>query len=404
MRNTYLNFKKAVLFVGVALLFGSPIQAQTLSWNGYTQGSVSPYVFSVGTAPNNMQAVVTTNSVTRHDNTPRYATTSGDYCYINGSLALHAGTFGSATSANNPHFTVTMTFNPGYTGTCNYAQFTIMDINSEESSKTFCDVLEISAMDGNGNPIAATTNALGSPAAGGITTTLASNLNRSVSGNILKITGHNSSQETQGSFNAGASCGITTVRVKPPDNVWLKSITIKYRPAHGTTTGNTYWNFNTLRPAFQWISISNITLTPITCPTPLPVELSSFTGESEGRSNLLKWGTATEKNNSHFELERSTNGVEWEKISTINGAGTTLQPQFYRSYDNEFEHTVNYYRLKQVDYDGTEKLSDIVAIDNSIRTKILDKIVNTMGQEVDESYKGMKIYIYTDGTIIKKMD
>lgn len=406
MKNVHLNFKITVFLVGTILFYSFSIQAQTLSWNGYTQGAISPYVFNVGTSPNNMQAVVTTNAVTRGDNTPRYtATNPGAPCYIASSLALNANTFTSATSATNSHFTVTMTFNPGFSGTCNYAQFTIMDINSEESTQTFCDVLEISAIDGNGNAIAATTNALGLPAGGGITTTLASNVNRSLpGGNILKLTGHSSATETTGSFSAGASCAITTVRVKPPDNVWLRSITIKYRPAYGTNTSNTYYSFSTLRPANQWISISDITLTPITCPTPLSVDLLSFSGEATDRNNLLRWETSTEKNNSHFELERSTNEEEWKKIVTIEGSGTTLQQTSYNAFDTDFSPTVNYYRLKQVDYDGTEKFSSIVLIDNSVRTKIVDKIVNTMGQKVDESYKGMKIYIYTDGTVIKKMD
>lgn len=398
MKNTYLNLKSVILAAGITSFFSYCLQAQTtVSWNGYTSGAIGTN-FNSGTAPNNMTAVVTRNAVTLNDGTPKYtAGVTGPPCYIQG-LALNAGRFSSYTAATNSHYTVTMTFNPGnvggINGTCNSATFDLRDINSEESFKSFLDVVEISAMRADGTAVPVSS----------ITTTLASNVRRQDVGSIVKLVGHSNTSETVGSYASGTNCGDTRVIVNPGANTPLRSITIKYRPGYGTSSSNAYYDSGT-QPAVQYVSISNITLNSVgSCPDPLPVELSSFTGEAEGRSNLLQWKTATEKNNSHFELERSTNGEEWEKISTVNGAGTTLHQQFYRYYDSNFEHAVNYYRLRQVDYDGAERLSDIVAIDNSTRTKTLEKIVNTMGQKIDESYKGMKIYIYTDGTIIKKMD
>lgn len=139
-------------------------------------------------------------------------------------------------------------------------------------------------------------------------------------------------------------------------------------------------------------------------PVILPIELASFTGKNENRRNRLDWMTATEKNNSHFDVERSSDGAIWEVIATVEGNGNSVEPKHYSLYDENYRHVVNYYRLNQFDYDGLSKKSEIIAIDNSLASKTLDKIINTMGQVVDESYKGMKIYIYNDGTIVKKMN
>lgn len=171
----------------------------------------------------------------------------------------------------------------------------------------------------------------------------------------------------------------------------IKTITIRYQSAVVPS------NFNTPK---QYIVLSDL----IANCAPLSIELSSFTVEKADRMNLLKWETATETNNSHFELERSTDGKNWGKIITVTGAGTTTSPQAYMHYDADFDFTINYYRLKQVDFDGHHRHSEIIVMDNSSIPKTVDRIVNTMGQPVDEEYKGLKIYIYTDGTIVKKIE
>jgi hypothetical protein len=339
----------------------------TLSWNGYTGGNIGT-AFLSGTAPNNMSAVVTKNNCTQGDGTPKFVSANpGTPCYIAGSLALNANTFTSATSANNAHYTVTMTFNPGFSGTCNYAQFTIMDINSDESNQTFCDVLEISAVDGNGNAITATTNALGLPAAGGITSTLVSGANRSVlTGSRLKIVGHNSSNETTSidgsgfsNYSSASACGITTIRVKAPDNVPLRSITIKYRPAYGTSTSNAYYSFSTIRPANQYVSISNISLTPTggSC-EPLPIRLKEFNAQRINKNVLLNWSSASELNNDYYTIEESQDGINFSEVTRVKGVGnsTTTKAYSYQLINSSSNET--YYRLSQTDFDGTRTYLD----------------------------------------------
>ena len=95
----------------------------------------------------------------------------------------------------------------------------------------------------------------------------------------------------------------------------------------------------------------------------LPVELSSFRGWNNGSSNTLQWTTETELNNNHFELQRSADGQSFEQIAIIAGAGTTTQPKSYLHEDNEPLLGINYYRLRQVDHDGTATLSNVIAIE-----------------------------------------
>ena len=73
----------------------------------------------------------------------------------------------------------------------------------------------------------------------------------------------------------------------------------------------------------------------------------------------------------------------------------------YKTYDLIDESGVYYYRLKQTDFDGRFEVFNIIAIDNRIDDKKVSKITNLLGQEVDRYYRGVKIVIYEDGTIIK---
>jgi hypothetical protein len=90
----------------------------------------------------------------------------------------------------------------------------------------------------------------------------------------------------------------------------------------------------------------------------LPVELLSFNGKNTGESNLLTWQTAGELNNSHFFIERSTDGTIFQEIGKVKGNN---KPSIYEFYDNQ-PYALNYYRLKQIDFDGTESLSKIISI------------------------------------------
>ncbi|RSK24736.1 T9SS type A sorting domain-containing protein [Hymenobacter metallilatus] len=102
-------------------------------------------------------------------------------------------------------------------------------------------------------------------------------------------------------------------------------------------------------------SASSSTNEDVTITRPLPVTLTSFEARAAGQDALLTWSTAQELNNDRFEVERSLNGVDFEKIGTVKGQGTTSVATAYRFADAgaaRLSSKILYYRLHQVDLDG----------------------------------------------------
>ncbi len=94
--------------------------------------------------------------------------------------------------------------------------------------------------------------------------------------------------------------------------------------------------------------------------TALPVTLSSFLSLPKTHSIQLQWSTASEINNSHFEVERSADGKAWGLLAKVEGYGTTNAPREYVYEDHAPMAGLNYYRLRQVDFDGTFSFSPVV--------------------------------------------
>ena len=93
---------------------------------------------------------------------------------------------------------------------------------------------------------------------------------------------------------------------------------------------------------------------------PLPVTFAAFTGSQDGNRVLLEWTTLSESNNDYFELERSTDGVNYVTIGYVDGAGNSSSRLDYTFSDNAPEQGRLYYRLSQVDFDGTREYADKV--------------------------------------------
>ena len=140
----------------------------------------------------------------------------------------------------------------------------------------------------------------------------------------------------------------------------------------------------------------------ITCDIVLPVELTDFSVNAKLNYNLVNWTTASEQNSDYFILETSTDAINWYQLATVNSAGYSSNEQYYSFNDYSFKNnSINYYKLTQVDFDGEKEVFDIIQINNTTDSKQILKIVNFLGQEVNENYKGVKIIIYTDGTVKK---
>ncbi|WP_168797633.1 T9SS type A sorting domain-containing protein [Neolewinella litorea] len=94
----------------------------------------------------------------------------------------------------------------------------------------------------------------------------------------------------------------------------------------------------------------------------LPVSYHYFTAEAGARDVYLRWATATESNNSHFDVEHSTDGVSFTALSRVFGVGTSATATEYDFTHQAPPPGTHYYRLRQVDVDGTFRYSPIEAV------------------------------------------
>jgi hypothetical protein len=95
---------------------------------------------------------------------------------------------------------------------------------------------------------------------------------------------------------------------------------------------------------------------------PLPVELMYFKASLVTGSVLLNWATASETNNSHFEIQRSENGLLFTPLASVQGAGNSYKIINYSFTDDYLAYNTMYYRLKQVDFNGNFTYSNIAAV------------------------------------------
>ena len=120
-------------------------------------------------------------------------------------------------------------------------------------------------------------------------------------------------------------------------------------------------------------STTNYTAT-FTTDAGLPVELTSFSAFTNGKTVSLNWQTATEVNNFGFEIQRqktelNSQNSNWEKISFVNGYGNSNSPKIYSFTDNTINSGKYSYRLKQIDIDGSFVYSYVVEVDLDIPSK-----------------------------------
>lgn len=95
----------------------------------------------------------------------------------------------------------------------------------------------------------------------------------------------------------------------------------------------------------------------------LPVDLVHFEARHESDMEVaLEWQTLSELNNDFFSVERSQEGLIWKEIGQISGHGTTNETSFYSAFDAVPQFGVYYYRLKQVDFSGAQRYSDLQTV------------------------------------------
>lgn len=127
------------------------------------------------------------------------------------------------------------------------------------------------------------------------------------------------------------------------------------------------------------------------CPTaittaPLPIELISFNGVCDNNTVVLKWKTITEHNNDYFTIERSADGIDWEIVGEVKGAGNSYKINSYELIDKAAKKGSIYYRLKQTDLDKEFKYAPMITVEDCGMTETnLSVFPNPANKEVNIS-------------------
>jgi len=130
------------------------------------------------------------------------------------------------------------------------------------------------------------------------------------------------------------------------------------------TTSNTIYGMSVVGDD-MWLSGMGGTLLKGHANPFTPVELVSFNASVSGNEVNLSWQTATEVNNSGFEIEKSLAGTNWSKIGFVKGKGSTSEATTYRFVDSPNKNGKISYRLKQVDFDGSYTYSNVIEVNLS---------------------------------------
>jgi hypothetical protein len=157
----------------------------------------------------------------------------------------------------------------------------------------------------------------------------------------IELNGNEANLVTYFNFNQGSANA---------DNSNLTDLNNLAQPSHN----GTLVNFN--------LNGSESNFTTGFCSNSLPVELYSFEAKVIGKNVLLDWQTASELNNEKFEIEESRDGIEFYKIGEIKGSESTLVWKEYTYKVEGPQAGINYYRLKQIDFDEEFEYSKIVSV------------------------------------------
>jgi|WetSurSiteA1Bulk_404760.scaffolds.fasta_scaffold21030_1 hypothetical protein len=188
-------------------------------------------------------------------------------------------------------------------------------------------------------------------------------------GGLLKSTNYGETWNLQPGFTGINMWGVY---VQPSDgNIILVNSYSTSPGSWRSINGGISWTpISIPSQGYQVVSVDSITqfaaqgngFYKLAAPWFVPVELTSFNAEIVGQNVLLNWTTATEINNQGFEIEHSIDNENFNKVGFVPGFGTTSELKSYSFRISNVDAGVQYYRLKQIDFDGTSTIYNSVEI------------------------------------------
>lgn len=163
--------------------------------------------------------------------------------------------------------------------------------------------------------------------------------------------------ESLNQLNFGVSAPFTTLSAG--GKVYFRVIAAS-ASTFSANTNFTSPNFANPNDPCKSYSVSEAIEATIICP--LPVNLLSFKGSAKGSVNVLQWITSNEKDNDYFIIERSNDNINYSILGRTNALGTNTRTNIYEFEDPNPKVDINYYRLRQVDFDGSISYSKVISL------------------------------------------
>jgi hypothetical protein len=200
-------------------------------------------------------------------------------------------------------------------------------------------------------------------------------------GGLLKSTDYGETWALQPTFNGISMWGVN---VQPSDgNVVIANSYSTSPGSWRSINGGASWTpISIPSPGYQVVSVDSMTefaaqgggFYKLDAPWFVPVELTSFYSQLVDRDVILNWTTATELNNQGFDVEYSLDNQSFSKIGFVPGFGTTSEMKSYSFRVSDIQSGVQYYRIKQIDFDGTSTIYNSVEVTGSLpNTFVLDQ-------------------------------
>lgn len=138
---------------------------------------------------------------------------------------------------------------------------------------------------------------------------------------------------------------------------------------------------------------------------PLPVQLLTYKLYEKNSYIKLSWTTASEINNKYFSIYSSEDFNNWKLLTQVPGANNSNSLLYYSYYDNnEWNEKLIYYKLTQTDYNGEETILGILPLISKKEYKVLLKEIDIKGNPINKQYNGIKVKVYSNGTVEKTIE
>ncbi|HRE37900.1 MAG TPA: T9SS type A sorting domain-containing protein [Chitinophagaceae bacterium] len=193
---------------------------------------------------------------------------------------------------------------------------------------------------------------------------------------------------------AGTETDWTQVSV-----TWNHTLAIK--------TGNTAWAWGDPTEAGELGNGTNTTSTSpvqVSCLAILPVTWLFVNGQLQNGNAIIKWATASESNTDKFEIEHSSNGINYNKVGTRAATGNSNTTKQYEFVHPSPVNGKNFYRIKQIDLDGRFTYSSIIVLQNNdTRTKAIiapNPVINTLSLFFSETGTKTIQLVSMDGRLL----